>query len=105
MSEPAKIHRYTGTAATITWDAARCIHAAECVRRVPASFDPHAKPWIVPDAAPVRYARRRRESLSVGRTVGWSAPTACRRWSPLKTTPPGSTPAVRITSAASSCFA
>jgi CDGSH-type Zn-finger protein/uncharacterized Fe-S cluster protein YjdI len=51
MSDPAKIHRYTGAAATISWDAGRCIHAAECVHRVPASFDPKAKPWIRPDAA------------------------------------------------------
>ena len=48
----AKIHTYTGKDATVTWDAARCIHAAECVRRAPQSFDPRARPWIVPDNAP-----------------------------------------------------
>ena len=48
----AKIHTYTGRDATVTWDGARCIHAAECVRRVPQSFDPKARPWIVPDNAP-----------------------------------------------------
>lgn len=44
-----KLHIYEGSEATITWDASRCIHAAECVRRAPASFDPAAKPWIQPD--------------------------------------------------------
>jgi len=44
-----KVHVYTGAGATIAWDAARCIHAAECVRRVPESFDPAARPWIQPD--------------------------------------------------------
>jgi CDGSH-type Zn-finger protein/uncharacterized Fe-S cluster protein YjdI len=47
----AKIHTYAGKDATVTWDAARCIHAAECVRCVPQSFDPKARPWIVPDNA------------------------------------------------------
>ena len=45
----AKIHTYAGKDATVTWDGARCIHAAECVRRAPQSFDPKARPWIVPD--------------------------------------------------------
>ena len=44
-----KVRRYEGSPATITWDASRCIHAAECVRRVPQSFDPAARPWIQPD--------------------------------------------------------
>jgi CDGSH-type Zn-finger protein/uncharacterized Fe-S cluster protein YjdI len=47
-----KIHTYTGKDATVTWDGGRCIHAAECVRRAPQSFDPKARPWIVPDNAP-----------------------------------------------------
>ena len=47
----SKIHRYEGTNGVVTWDAARCIHAAECVRGLPAAFAPKAKPWIVPDAA------------------------------------------------------
>ena len=47
----AKIHTYTGRDATVTWDGVRCIHAAECVRRAPRSFDPKARPWIVPDNA------------------------------------------------------
>jgi len=49
----ANIHTYAGKGAIVTWDASRCIHAAECVRRVPQSFDPLAKPWIVPDNASV----------------------------------------------------
>jgi CDGSH-type Zn-finger protein/uncharacterized Fe-S cluster protein YjdI len=49
----SKIHRYAGGAATVTWDARRCIHAAECIRSLPKVFDSKAKPWIVPDAAGV----------------------------------------------------
>ncbi len=36
--------------AVVTWDATRCIHAAECVRGLPEVFDPAAKPWIRPAA-------------------------------------------------------
>jgi CDGSH-type Zn-finger protein/uncharacterized Fe-S cluster protein YjdI len=46
-----KIHTYGGKDATVTWDGARCIHAAECVHRAPKSFDPGGRPWIAPDNA------------------------------------------------------
>ncbi|MFO1415571.1 MAG: CDGSH iron-sulfur domain-containing protein [Burkholderiales bacterium] len=46
-----KLHRYTSAAATVVWDSARCIHAAECVRGLPEVFAPDAKPWIRPEAA------------------------------------------------------
>jgi len=32
----------------VSYDAARCIHAKECVRGAPAVFDPAARPWIQP---------------------------------------------------------
>ncbi len=32
-------------------DARRCIHAGECVRGLPAVFDPARRPWVVPDEA------------------------------------------------------
>jgi CDGSH-type Zn-finger protein/uncharacterized Fe-S cluster protein YjdI len=47
----SKVHRYESTAATVSWDAKRCIHAAECVHTLPEVFDPNAKPWIRPHAA------------------------------------------------------
>jgi uncharacterized Fe-S cluster protein YjdI/CDGSH-type Zn-finger protein len=47
----SKVHRYESTATVVTWDAKRCIHAAECVHTLPEVFDPDAKPWIRPDAA------------------------------------------------------
>jgi uncharacterized Fe-S cluster protein YjdI len=36
---------------TVTFDARRCIHAAECVRRLPEVFDPAARPWVRPERA------------------------------------------------------
>lgn len=43
---------YTGNAINVSFDAARCIHSARCLRGLPQVFDLDAKPWIAPDAAP-----------------------------------------------------
>jgi CDGSH-type Zn-finger protein/uncharacterized Fe-S cluster protein YjdI len=45
------VRRYESQGAVVLYDAARCIHAAECVRGLPAVFDPQAKPWIRPESA------------------------------------------------------
>ena len=42
---------YAGKEVVISFDARRCIHAAECVRGAPKVFDPEARPWIKPDGA------------------------------------------------------
>ena len=44
----SKIKAYTGDGITVHYEVARCIHAAECVRGLPAVFDPQARPWIQP---------------------------------------------------------
>ena len=43
--------RYEGKDIEVTYDTARCLHAAECVRGMPAVFDTAKRPWIAPDAA------------------------------------------------------
>ena len=35
----------------VTFDAQRCIHAAECIRALPQVFDASARPWITPERA------------------------------------------------------
>ncbi len=49
MTIKTKVKRYPGTENTVTWDLARCIHARECVDRLPEVFDPGQRPWISPD--------------------------------------------------------
>lgn len=49
MSDSVK--RYTSEAIDVTYDTQRCIHAAECVRRLPAVFDTKKRPWIQPAEA------------------------------------------------------
>ncbi|MCH7586880.1 MAG: CDGSH iron-sulfur domain-containing protein [Chloroflexi bacterium] len=48
----SKIHRYMSEAIDVTFDAKRCIHAAECVRGLPAVFDRNKRPWAQPGNAP-----------------------------------------------------
>ena len=42
---------YTGAQTTVTYDVARCVHAAACVRGLPAVFEAGRTPWVQPDAA------------------------------------------------------
>lgn len=46
-----KIHRYATDGIVVTYEIRRCIHARECVRGLPAAFDPERKPWVDPNAA------------------------------------------------------
>lgn len=39
---------YTAPNITVYYDPARCIHAAECVRGLPAVFDVSKRPWVQP---------------------------------------------------------
>jgi uncharacterized Fe-S cluster protein YjdI len=43
--------RYHGKAVEVSFDGARCRHAAECLRGLPGVFDLSHRPWILPDAA------------------------------------------------------
>ncbi|NJQ00544.1 (4Fe-4S)-binding protein [Streptomyces zingiberis] len=42
---------YTGRSVTVTFEAGRCLHAAECVNGLPGVFDLGERPWIRPDGA------------------------------------------------------
>ena len=46
-----RIHTYHGETITVQWDAQRCIHVAECLRRLGVVFDTRRMPWVLPDAA------------------------------------------------------
>jgi CDGSH-type Zn-finger protein/uncharacterized Fe-S cluster protein YjdI len=46
-----KLRQYDGNGIRVTYDAERCIHAAECVHGLPEVFDPDRKPWIEAGAA------------------------------------------------------
>jgi uncharacterized Fe-S cluster protein YjdI len=52
---------YTGKHVDVSFDTARCRHAAECLRGLPAVFNTQQRPWIFPDdevaSAPPRSSR------------------------------------------------
>ncbi|MCU4747469.1 (4Fe-4S)-binding protein [Streptomyces xiamenensis] len=51
MSSSTEKKTYEGRSITVTFEAARCRHAAECVRGLPEVFDTARRPWIRPDGA------------------------------------------------------
>ena len=46
-----EIRQYVSGAVTVTYEAARCRHFAECVRGLPEVFDVGKRPWIQPGNA------------------------------------------------------
>jgi uncharacterized Fe-S cluster protein YjdI len=40
------IKEYSNNGFTVIWKPKMCIHAAECVKRLPNVYNPNAKPWI-----------------------------------------------------------
>ena len=51
QSKALSLKRYSGRDLEVTYDTARCLHAAECVRGLPAVFDTAKRPWVQPDGA------------------------------------------------------
>jgi len=49
MSDTVRL--YVGKDIDVTYDAERCIHAAECTRGLPAVFNNSRRPWIEPNEA------------------------------------------------------
>lgn len=45
------VRHYADEQIDVSYDTQRCIHAAECVRGLPAVFDTARRPWILPAAA------------------------------------------------------
>lgn len=46
-----KVKKYPAEGVTVSFEPGRCLHAAECVRGLPAVFDTKRRPWVEPGAA------------------------------------------------------
>lgn len=44
---------YVGSDVTVSFDPDVCQHSGNCMRGLPAVFEPGRSPWILPDAATV----------------------------------------------------
>ncbi|MEU1304517.1 (4Fe-4S)-binding protein [Streptomyces shenzhenensis] len=49
MSGESERKAYRTESITVTFEARRCRHAAECVQGLPEVFDTAKRPWIQPD--------------------------------------------------------
>ncbi len=47
------IKEYKKGALTVVWKPKKCIHAAECVKRLPKVYNPKGKPWLKPENASI----------------------------------------------------
>ena len=61
---------YSNGEITVVWDSKKCIHSGNCVRGLPAVFNPKERPWIKIEAA---------DSESVGHQVD-QCPTGAISW-------------------------
>jgi CDGSH-type Zn-finger protein/uncharacterized Fe-S cluster protein YjdI len=53
-----KVHKYDAPGISVSYEAARCIHAERCVHGLPKVFDAEAHPWIAPaNASPQELAK------------------------------------------------
>lgn len=57
MSEKDIIKNYSNGDFTIVWKPKKCIHAAECVKRLPKVYNPDLKPWIKAENAGIEELR------------------------------------------------
>ncbi len=49
---PQVLRQYEGDGFIVHWEPSLCIHTGNCIRRLPGSFNPRARPWVhVADAA------------------------------------------------------
>lgn len=51
VGKTGNVRHYVDERIDVSYDATRCIHAAECVHRLPTVFDTGRRPWILPSGA------------------------------------------------------
>lgn len=60
------IKEYTNAELTIIWKPKKCIHAAECVKRLPQVYNPDIKPWIKAENASIKELKEQIKSCPTG---------------------------------------
>jgi len=66
MSEREIIKTYTNGNLIIVWKPKKCIHATECVKRLPGVYNPNEKPWIKPENASVEALKEQIQACPSG---------------------------------------
>lgn len=52
------MHTYKGKKIAIHFDDEACIHASECINKLPSVFDVRSRPWVKPDGADEEQVKR-----------------------------------------------
>ncbi len=60
------VKEYSKEDFTIIWKPTTCIHAAECVKRLPRVYNSKAKPWIKPENASIDELKEQIEACPSG---------------------------------------
>ena len=66
MSDSQLTKHYEKGDFTVVWKPKICIHAAECVKRLPEVYDPNEKPWIKPENASVEALKEQIDACPSG---------------------------------------
>jgi uncharacterized Fe-S cluster protein YjdI len=66
MGEREIVKEYKKDDLTIIWKPKTCIHAAECVKRLPEVYKPKDKPWIQPENASINELKQQIEACPSG---------------------------------------
>lgn len=66
MSEREIIKKYIKEDLTIVWKPKICIHAEECVKRLPEVYKPEDKPWIQPENASIEALKEQIDTCPSG---------------------------------------
>ena len=66
MADREIIKEYTKDDFKIIWKPKKCIHAAECVKRLPDVYKPNDKPWIVPENASIEALKQQIDACPSG---------------------------------------
>jgi len=60
------VKEYTNGELTVIWKPKKCIHAAECVKRLPNVYNPNEKPWIKAENATIKELKEQIDACPSG---------------------------------------
>ena len=66
MSEKEKLKEYSNGEITVLWEPNKCIHAGECVKRLPKVYNPKERPWIKVENASTKELKQQIQACPSG---------------------------------------
>lgn len=66
MSAKEIIKEYSNGELTVIWKPSKCIHAGECVKRLPNVYNPNERPWIKAENASTEELKKQIQACPSG---------------------------------------